>query len=82
MTEVTRLDIHHPEVVEGFAAAWASIDGKIDAFLSEKGRSYLEEGNTGTYEGYMTEESELLNRAGRWITSFDLFERLDPSTKP
>lgn len=76
----TRLDIHHPEIVEAFAAAWASIDGKLEAFEREKGgMDYDDPQYTGHYEGYMYEAAELLNRAGKRISSFDLFDRLDPS---
>jgi hypothetical protein len=76
-----RTDIHHPEVVEAFAAAWASIDGKLAAFEREADGSipYDHPQHTGHYEGYMSEAAELLNRAGKRIKSFDLFEALDPS---
>lgn len=80
MAETSRTDIHHPEVVEAFAEAWASIDGKLENFLrdkSEAGKQHSED--TGIYEGYMYEAAELLNRAGKRIQSFDLFDRLDPS---
>lgn len=75
MSEWTKLDCHHPEIVEAFASAWASIDGKSAHF--EQGKSGYDEG--GYYEGYMAEAAELLNRAGKRITAFDLFDRLDPS---
>lgn len=75
----SRTDIHHPEVVEAFASAWASIDGKLDAFQYDKDTHPEDYAYTGTYEGYMYEAAELLNRAGKRISSFDLFERLDPS---
>lgn len=76
MTTVT--EIYHPEVVEAFAEAWASIDGKLDRFRAEKGIDLMAEGNTGTYEGFMTEANELLQRANQRINSFDLFDRLSP----
>ena len=78
MTEQT--DIHHPDVVEAFAAAWASIDGRLESFERDKreaGSQHSED--PGTYEGYMYEAAELLNRAGKRISAFDLFTRLDPS---
>lgn len=77
----TRLDIHHPDIVEAFAAAWASIDGKLDKFEAEKNapKDTPQDMLDGHYEGYMYEAAELLNRAGRRITAFDLFDRLDPS---
>lgn len=72
-------DIHHPDIVRAFAAAWASIDGKLDAFeLESAGMDYDDPRYTGHYEGYMAEASELLRRAGGRITAFDLFDRLSP----
>lgn len=53
---------------EALAEAWASIDGKLDAFCRERARSKVapldreEEGYTGHYEGYMTEAEELIAR--------------------
>lgn len=75
-------DIHHPEIVEAFAAAWASIDGKLAAFEREANGS-IPQGHpqyTGHYDGYMYEAAELLSRAGKRIKSFDLFDRLSPSS--
>ena len=75
-------DIYHPDIIRAFAEAWASIDGKLDAFLLEsEGIDYDDPAYTGHYEGYMAEASELLRRANDRIVSFDLFDRLDPSTK-
>lgn len=76
-----RTDCHHPDIVYAFAAAWASIDGKLEAFEREKAGTVTPESDdyTGHYEGYMYEAAELLNRAGQRITAFDLFYRLDPS---
>lgn len=51
------------EIIEAFAEAWASIDGKLEKFKAEKGRDYLEEDNSGTYVGYCAEARELLLRA-------------------
>jgi len=75
-----RADCYPPEVVEAFAAAWASIDGKLDAFLREKGGAIHHDNPTytGHYEGYMAEANELLRRAGKRIASFDLFYALQP----
>lgn len=56
-------------IVERFARAWASIDGKADRFDQERGRSYLEEDNTGTFEGYMIEALELLRRANCYVAT-------------
>lgn len=77
MTTVT--ECYLPEVVEAFAEAWASIDGKQDLFRAEKGVDLMAEGNTGTYEGYMAEANELLHRANQRIATFDLFDRLSPA---
>jgi hypothetical protein len=79
MGMTTRLDIHHPDIVEAFAAARASIDGKLEQFNYEKTVHDEDHRYEGVYEGYMYDASELLNRAGRRITAFDLFDRLDPS---
>ena len=72
----TRTDIHHPDIVRAFAAAWASIDGRLEAFereeVSEDGREAPD--YTGHYEGYMVEAAELLDRAGRNLKKFDLWE--------
>lgn len=79
MSEESRTDIHHPDIVEAFAAAWASIDGKLEEFEYDKAHHEEDHRYTGAYEGYMEEAAELLNRAGKRITAFDLFYRLDPS---
>ena len=50
---------HSKKVVEAIAEAWASIDGKVLAFKSDRDGN----GDSGCYEGYMTEAEELLNRA-------------------
>jgi len=61
-------DIHHPDIVRAFAAAWASIDGKLEAFERESlGMDYDDPLYTGHYEGYMAEASELLRRARRRV---------------
>lgn len=71
---------YHQDIVRAFAAAWASIDGKLDAFEREaNGMDYDDPDYTGHYEGYMYEAAELLSRAGDRISEFDLFDRLDPS---
>ena len=55
-------------VVERFARAWASIDGKVEAFDRERGVPIPDDieavGFTGHYLGYMAEAEELLKRAG------------------
>jgi hypothetical protein len=81
MAEQDVTECYHPTVVEAFAEAWASIDGKLDAFNREKGGAihYNDPTYTGHYEGYMAEANELLGRAGKRIEAFDLFTRLDPS---
>ena len=72
-------DIYSHEVVRAFASAWASIDGKSEEFEREADGSlpYDHPQYTGHYEGYMTEANELLQRAGKRITSFDLWLALD-----
>lgn len=55
-------------LVERIARAWASMDGKVDAFDRENGMSvvdnYGKDGFTGHYAGYMEDAAELLRRAG------------------
>lgn len=85
MEETERLDIHHPDVVRAFAAAWASIDGKLEAFEREEVGPMPREtpGYTGHYEGYMVEAAELLHRAGhRLMSRFDLWETLSNAIDP
>lgn len=48
--------------VEDLARAWASIDGKRDAFDEGKGKSVLED-RTGHYEGYVCETEAAIERA-------------------
>lgn len=53
------------DLIERVARAWASIDGKAETFDREKAIVYPNwEGDSGTYEGYMTEAEELLKRSG------------------
>lgn len=55
---------HYPNgIVQRFARAWASIDGKSELFDSERGQQFDPDENTGTYDGYMAEALELLRRA-------------------
>lgn len=65
-------------IVEAFAEAWASIDGKLKLFLEEKDLPAMLPDVSGTYEGYMAEAHELLSRAEIRITAFKLKERLAP----
>ncbi len=82
MAETTVTECYHPDVVEAFAAAWASIDGRLESFERDKRESWTQHSeDTGTYEGYMAEANELLQRANKRIAAFDLFDRLDPSPK-
>ncbi len=73
-----RLDIFHPEVVEAFAAAWASIDGKLEKFEAEKAlpKDYPQAQIAGHYDSYMFEAAELLSRAAKRLPNMDLWERL------
>lgn len=48
------------DVTEALAEAWASIDGRLDRFRSEKGKAIKE--TTGAYEGYMEDARELQKR--------------------
>jgi hypothetical protein len=52
-------------IVERFARAWASIDGKTEAFDRERGGAvdFDDPTYTGHFEGYMAEARELLKRA-------------------
>ncbi len=56
-------------IVERFARAWASIDGKTEAFDRERGggMEYDDPAYTGHFEGYMAEAKELLKRAGCYV---------------
>lgn len=62
-------------VIERFARAWASIDGKSAEFDRERGKpipykdDIEEEGWTGHYVGYMAEAEELLKRAGCYVAT-------------
>lgn len=58
-------------VVERFARAWASIDGKAEAFDRERGTAieYDDPSYTGHFEGYMAEAKELLKRAGCYVST-------------
>ncbi len=50
---------------EALAEAWASIDGKLDAFRRERDDRTLDwdsPGFTGHYEGYMEEAAEMIKR--------------------
>lgn len=54
------------DVIEAVAAAWASIDGKISQFESEKELppdTPQSDRGGGYYDGYMVEAEELLKRA-------------------
>lgn len=79
MSDKDDLDIFHPDIVRAFAASWASIDGKLEAFEREEIGPMPREtpGYTGHYEGYMVEADELLRRAGKRLGGrFDLWEVL------
>jgi hypothetical protein len=73
-----KLELFHPDVVEAFASAWASIDGKLDEFGLDKNRHPEDYAHSGTYEGYMEEAQELLARASKRLPNMDLWERLSP----
>lgn len=49
---------------EAIAEAWASIDGKLEAFVREKSGAVKSDDPTfgGHYDGYMTEAEELIER--------------------
>jgi hypothetical protein len=63
------------EVVERFARAWASIDGRLEDFDRERKKALLppeaweSEEWTGHYIGYMAEARELLERAGCYVST-------------
>lgn len=63
------------EIIEAFAEAWASIDGKLGLFLEGKKNSSVVD-EYGHYGGYLAEAEELLIRAKIRIKSIDLEERL------
>jgi hypothetical protein len=74
--------------IEALADAWASIDGKVDAFRAGKGAKSIEGEPGGRYSGYMAEAEEMLKRllkrgfilspAGSWPLSYQ--EGLGQST--
>ena len=52
-------------ITEAIARAWASIDGKLEAFERERnGMDYDDPDYTGHYEGYLAEADELMARSG------------------
>jgi hypothetical protein len=76
MGETDETLIFSQETVEAFASAWASIDGKLDAFNRERGAGVSRDDPTytGHYEGYMAEAQELLFRAHeRMLPKFNLW---------
>jgi hypothetical protein len=62
-------------IVERFARAWASIDGKAEVFDRERGMGIPDHEDweelkfTGHFEGYMAEAAELLKRAGCYVST-------------
>lgn len=62
-------------IIERFARAWASIDGKVEAFDRERGQmapdkeDWERDGFTGHYMGYMAEAAELLKRANCFVAT-------------
>lgn len=62
-------------VVERFARAWASMDGKAEAFDRERGQPIPDlnemesSGWTGHYVGYMEDARELLKRANCFVAT-------------
>lgn len=61
-------------IVERFARAWASIDGKAEAFDRERGL-LPDDDFTGTFEGYMEEARELLQRANCFVSTTERTSR-------
>ena len=51
-----------PETIEALADAWASMNGKVDAFRAGKGAASLEDEPGGHYSGYMADAQEMLKR--------------------
>ena len=47
--------------VEALAEAWASIDGKLDRFISNRDNRALDI-TDGSYQGYMYEAGEMISR--------------------
>lgn len=58
--------------VEDLARAWASMDGKRDAFDAGRDKS-IQEDKTGHYLGYICETEEILRRA----TAYALDRRVE-----
>ena len=69
---MTTVDLRHARLlqdarqcgvtVEDFARAWASLDGKRDAFDEGRDKSVMED-KTGHYAGYVVETEEIFERA-------------------
>lgn len=64
------------EVIERFARAWASIDGRLNDFERERDKAlppspedWDSENWTGHYLGYMAEARDLLTRAGCYVST-------------
>lgn len=80
---MSETDFYHPDVVEAFAAAWASIDGKLFLFNDDKTLRPNDPTYSGHYEGYMAEADELLRRAAKRLPAgMNLWELLSPPASP
>jgi len=49
------------DAIYALAAAWASMDGKLEHFAAERNMS-IWDAPTGHYEGYMAEAEEMIDR--------------------
>lgn len=72
------------EVIERFARAWASIDGRLVEFDRERDlalpalrEDWETKDVTGHYLGYMAEARELLSRAGCYVSPAPFVEEIE-----
>lgn len=52
------------DAIEALAESWASIDGNLEPFRTERdsGMTHHDPGYTGHYDGYMVEAAEMIQR--------------------
>ena len=75
------------EVIERFARAWASLDGRLDDFDRERDialpanpEDWESKAVTGHYLGYMAEARELLTRAGCHVSPAPFVDEIEGVT--
>jgi hypothetical protein len=74
------------KAVEALAQAWASIDGKLDAYQREAGMSVTEHaadpGFTGHWAGYQEESAEMIRRLRKRGFTLAAYESAKPAPEP